>query len=110
MDGLLQALQAGFELAIGGIPIATSVAFVVQGAKVLGYVNGETAPKAAILAAAFFGLGWLVSYLFSGADLTVEYIVSGLNLYVVGALEAGLVYEGFKFALGKVGIELGSSE
>ena len=108
MDGLLQALQAGFELAIGGVPIALSVAFVVQGAKVLGFVSAETAPKAAIAAAGFFGLGWLATYLFSGADLTVGYVVSGINQYVVGALEAGMLYEAFKFGLGKVGVNLGS--
>ena len=106
MDGLLQALQAGFELVVGGIPVATTVAFVVQGAKVLGYVDSETAPKAAIIAAGFFGLGWLATYLFSGADLTVAYVVAGLNQYVIGALEAGLLYEVAKYGFAKAGINI----
>lgn len=111
MDGLLDALATGLEFALAGVPIAAIVALVVQGAKVMGYVESDNAPKAAIFAGAFLGLGWLATYLFSGADLTVGYIVDGLTRYVIGVLEAGILYQGAKFALGRyAGIQLGSPE
>ena len=69
-------------------------------------VDSETAPKAAIVAGAFFGLGWLATYLFSGADLTVAYVVDGLNRYVIGVLEAGIVYQTVKWGAALAGVNI----
>lgn len=101
----MEALQPALDLLIGALPISVSVFLTVQGLKVFGFVTGETAPKAALVSGLFFGLGYLVSTFWPETAETVVII----NRYVVGALSAGLFYEGAKVALAKVGINLSSS-
>jgi hypothetical protein len=76
-------------LLISGVPIAVAVFLVVQGLKVFGFVDGGSAPKAAIGAGAFFGLSWMAGELFPVAKPFIEigYVT------ILGSLTAGLFYE-----------------
>jgi len=91
-------------LLLGGIPIAVNVLLGVQGLKVFGFANGETAPKAAIVIAAFFGVSWLAGEVF---PVVAPYIVL-VNEMFLGVMTAGLFYEYIaKPFFAKVGIDLG---
>jgi hypothetical protein len=100
-----EALKGFLDLVVGGVPLTLSVFVTVQSLKVLGFVTSETAPKAAIAAGGFFGLGYLASALFPDA----AGIIGTVNQAVVAALSVGLFYEGAKVLLAKVGINLSSS-
>ena len=99
-----EALKGFLDLVVGGVPLTLSVFLTVQGLKVLNFVTSEQAPKAALAAGGFFGLGYLASVLFpESAEL-----IGTVNQAIVGALSAGLFYEGAKAVLGRVGIDLGT--
>ena len=98
----MDALQPAFDLVIGALPITVSVFLTVMGLKVFGFVTSKTAPKAAVVSGLFFGLGYLVSSFWPETAKTIETI----NTYLVGALSAGLFYEGAKVFLGRFGVNL----
>ena len=82
-------MEEALILFVGVIPIAVSVLLGVQGLKVFGFVNGDSAPRAAVLLALVFGLGSLGTGVFPDA---ANYIELGFT-YFNGAMVAGLFYE-----------------
>jgi len=76
-------------LLVGAVPIAVSVLLGVQGLKVFGVINGDTAPRAALILAAIFTVGVIAIDLFPDAARYVELAFTGFN----GAMVAGLFYE-----------------
>lgn len=87
-----EAIQNALVYVIGGVPIAVNVVLTVQALKVFGYVGKDkraTAPQAAILSSLFFGLSGLVMTIWPD---TAEYVVP-LNIFVVGSLSSGLLYQ-----------------
>ena len=76
-------------LLVGAVPVAVSVMLGVQGLKVFGVINGDTAPKAALGLAAIFTVGVISIQLFPEAASYVELAFTGFN----GAMVAGLFYE-----------------
>jgi len=88
-----EAIQNALVYVIGGVPIAVNVVLTVQSLKVFKYVGGNngrmTAPQAAILSGLFYGLSGLAMTVWPD---TARYIVP-LNIFVVGSLSAGLLYE-----------------
>ena len=78
-----------YELLVGGIPIAVGVFLVVQALKVFGFVNGDSAGKAAIITALVFGAFAAVGLVYPPA---LQYVELGFQVFV-GAMVAGLFYE-----------------
>lgn len=75
-------------LLVGGVPIALGVLLGVQGLKVFGFVDGESAPKAAIAIAAVLGVLALAGAVFSIILPYVEIVY----LHYIGVMSAGLFY------------------
>ena len=75
-------------LLVGGVPIALGVLLGVQGLKVFGFVDGDSAPKAAIAIAAVLGFLALAGALF---PVILPYITI-VYLHYIGAMSAGLFY------------------
>lgn len=87
-----EAIQNALVYVIGGVPIAVNVVLTVQALKVFKYVGEEgrvTAPQAAILSGLFFGLSGLAMTVWPDVS---AYVVP-LNIFVVGSLSSGLLYE-----------------
>jgi hypothetical protein len=94
-------------LAIGGVQIAIGVAVTVQGLKIFNFVDGKSAPKAAVLSALFFGLGVAAGEIFPVASPFIELAF----VTYVGAMLSGLGYEYIaKPVLEKFGIAVSSSD
>ena len=74
---------------LGGVHIAVGVLFTVQGLKVFNFVDGDSAPKAAVISALGFGGLSLVSVLVP----STESIIGLVFATFVGAMAAGLFYE-----------------
>lgn len=75
-------------LLVAGVPIALGVLLGVQGLKVFGFVDGETAPKAAIALAAILGVFALAGSIFPVVLSYVEIVY----LHYIGVMTAGLFY------------------
>jgi len=76
-------------LLIAGVPIAVAVFLGVQGLKVYGLVDSNSAPKAAIWIAALFGIAALIGEFYPPALPVVE----GVFTTFLGVMTAGLFYE-----------------
>ena len=81
-------METALELVLAGIPVAVLVALGVQGLKVFGFVDGTTAPRAAIILALLFGVGVIVGSVLPEVE---EYITLGFSTFA-GAMTAGLGY------------------
>jgi len=82
-------MENALNLLVSGLPIALGVFLVVQALKVYGFVDGDSAPKAAIIAGLVFGLSWAAGELYPPC---LPFIEIGF-VTVCGSLTAGLFYE-----------------
>lgn len=82
-------MDEALNLLIGGLPLALGVLLGVQGLKVYGFVNGDSAARSAIIIGLILGVGWLASALFPEAAPYIDLVYTAF----VGSMVAGLFYE-----------------
>ena len=75
-------------LLVGGVPIALGVLLGVQGLKVFKFVDGESAPKAAIAIAAVLGVFSLAGEMF---PIILPY-AEKVYIHYIGVMSGGLFY------------------
>jgi len=100
-------MEQALGLVLAGIPVAVLVALGVQGLKVFGFVDGTSAPRAAIVLALLFGVGVIAG---SVLPEVAEYIDLAFATFA-GAMTAGLGYAYVaRPLLEKFGIDVSASD